>query len=280
MEFFKSISSLKTKLSDEKACGRTIGLVPTMGALHAGHLELVKKSVAENSITVVSIFVNPIQFNKKEDLSKYPRNLASDLEKLKSVNCDYVFAPDTNEMYPEPDLTQFDFGQLDKVMEGKFRPGHFNGVAIVVKKLFEIIEPDQAYFGEKDFQQLAVIKKLVEIEKIPIKITPCKIVREMDGLAMSSRNVRLTRSERAIAPQIYLTLKTIKEKYIGSNVSELLNSSINLLNNNNGMTVEYLEIVNAKTLITIENSNETNEFIACIAVNLGNVRLIDNLKLT
>ncbi len=280
MGFIKTISSLKQKLSEEKSHGRNIGLVPTMGALHAGHLELVRRSIIENDRTVVSIFVNPIQFNKKEDLSKYPRDLVSDLEKLKSVGCDYVFAPETNEMYPEPDLTQFEFGQLDKVMEGKFRPGHFSGVAIVVKKLFEVIEPAQAYFGEKDFQQLAVINKLVEIEKIPIKIIPCKTVREEDGLAMSSRNVRLTKSERAIAPQIYHTLINIKKRIVRSNVSELIRSSINLLNNNDGLTVEYLEIVDAKTLIPIETPNKTNEIIACIAVNLGNVRLIDNLKLS
>lgn len=280
MEFFKTITALKKKLSDEKKHGRTIGLVPTMGALHVGHLELVRKSITENSLTVVSIFVNPIQFNIKEDLLKYPRDLASDLEKLKSVGCDYVFAPETTELYPEPDLTRFDFGQLDKVMEGKFRPGHFYGVAIVVKKLFEIIEPDQAYFGEKDFQQLTIIKRLVEMEKMSINIIPCEIVREADGLAMSSRNVRLSKNERDIAPQIYKTLKNIKKTYPVSNISELLKVSINLLNSNDGLTVEYLEIVDAKTLNPIKKPYETNEIIACIAVNLGNIRLIDNLKLT
>ncbi|HFB61616.1 MAG TPA: pantoate--beta-alanine ligase, partial [Bacteroidetes bacterium] len=196
MKKFTTIKETKEYLSGQKAAGKTIGFVPTMGALHEGHLELMRRARKENDLLVVSIFVNPIQFNNPDDLKKYPRTLEDDMEKLKSVDCNVLFAPDAAEMYPEKVTTQYDFGELDKVMEGKFRPGHFNGVAVVVKKLFDIVQPHRAYFGEKDFQQLAIIKKLVEMENIPVEIVPCPIVRDPAGLAMSSRNRLLTPEQR------------------------------------------------------------------------------------
>jgi len=185
MKVFDSVREIKKHLAEEKNTQKTIGFVPTMGALHEGHLELMRRAKEENDLLVVSVFVNPIQFNNQEDLAKYPRDLNRDKQLLESVGCDILFAPTVDEMYPEAKIVEkFDFAELATVMEGAFRPGHFNGVAVVVKRLFNIIEPTRAYFGEKDFQQLAIIQKLVEIEEMPIKIVSCPIVREPDGLAM------------------------------------------------------------------------------------------------
>lgn len=276
----QQISTLINALNKERAKNKSIGFVPTMGALHEGHLQLIRKAVSENDICVCSIFVNPIQFNNKEDLEKYPRDLQSDCDKLQKAGCQMVFIPEVSEIYPKPDLTQFDFGQLDKILEGEFRPGHFNGVAIVVKKLFEIVLPDFAYFGEKDFQQLAIINRLVEMEKIPVKIIPCHTIRETDGLAMSSRNMRLTEKERAIAPQIYQNLISIKQSFNGENAAEIIQKTIQNLNKIEGLKVEYLTIVNNKTLLPFDARNTIkNDSIALIAAYLGNVRLIDNIKL-
>ena len=183
INLLNTIPSTQAAIRKEIGNGKTIGFVPTMGALHEGHLVLIRRAVAENDFVVVSIFVNPIQFNNPDDLAKYPRTLETDLKMLESTGCHLVFAPSAEEMYPEPDRSEFDFGKLDKVMEGKFRPGHFNGVAIVVKKLFEIVSPHKAYFGEKDFQQLAIIKNMVSQLNLPVHIVPCPIVREPDGLA-------------------------------------------------------------------------------------------------
>ena len=281
MIIFQLIKELKRTLRALQLDGKSVGFVPTMGALHEGHLELVRKAVSENDICVCSIFVNPIQFNNKEDLAKYPRNLDTDFKKLKSVGCNMVFVPEVLEMYPEPDQSNFDLGHLDKILEGEFRPGHFNGVAIVVKKLFEIVEPDRAYFGEKDFQQLAVINRLVEIENLSVQIIPCPTIREKDGLAMSSRNSRLTEKERKIAPIIYQNLCAIKESYNGRNAKEIQSRAIEILNSMEGMKVEYLEIVNARTLLPLKIENTRGDgAIALIATFLGNVRLIDNIRLT
>ncbi len=280
MLHFQQINELKVALKNERECNKTIGFVPTMGALHAGHLALIKRAVEENDICICSIFVNPIQFNNPSDLEKYPRDLEKDYKLLESAGCHMVFVPDTKEMYPKPDLTQFDFGKLDKVLEGKFRPGHFNGVAIVVKKLFGIVEPNRAYFGEKDFQQLAIINQLVEIEKLPIKIIPCPIVREKDGLAMSSRNVRLTAEERLFAPNIYKSLLSIKQNFKIENTDELIEHSKRNLNQIQGMEVEYLEIVDSKTLLPLQNDGENKDGISVlIATFLGKVRLIDNIRI-
>ncbi len=281
MTNFQTIKALKNALAVDRLAGKTIGLVPTMGALHQGHLELIKRAVNENDLCVCSIFVNPIQFNKKDDLEKYPRELETDYRKLESVGCHMVFVPDNSEMYPVPDRTQFDFGQLDKILEGEFRPGHFNGVAIVVKKLFEIVEPDRAYFGEKDFQQLAIIKQLVEIENLKVQIISCPTIRESDGLAMSSRNSRLSEKERKIAPLIHQNLIMIKELHKDKNWEELRLKAIENLNSQDGMEVEYLEIVNGKTLLPLQKGTQVSgETIAVVATILGDVRLIDNIRLT
>ena len=265
-------------IQKEHKAGHTIGFVPTMGALHEGHLSLIKESLQDNDVTVCSIFVNPIQFNNKQDLEKYPRNLEEDLRMLQQGGCDYVFIPETKEIYPDgtPEL-DINFGSLDKVLEGKFRPGHFKGVAIIVKKLFEIVTPDNAYFGKKDYQQLLVIRRLVSELEIPVKIHACPTFREHDGLAMSSRNLRLTIGERQIASLIYQTLVETKEKAGQIPVKQLREWAIKKINANPAFRVEYFEIVDKTDLHKIESWNENA--IACAAVFLGDVRLIDNMEL-
>ena len=270
------ITEVKNFIQDAKLHGKTIGFVPTMGALHHGHIELVKKADSENDITIVSIFVNPIQFNNPEDLAKYPRTLDSDVEKLKETHCKMVFAPSAEEMYPEPDNTVFDFGKLDKVMEGQFRPGHFRGVAVVVKKFFEIVEPDKAYFGEKDYQQLAIIKKMVQMLNLPVTIVPCPIVREADGLAMSSRNTRLTPEAREAAPTIYKSMTDACDDYswfTPQGISGLVSTYIEL---NPELRVEYALVVDTETLQPIIEWNDAAHAILCVAVFAGEIRLIDN----
>lgn len=274
-----TISETQTAIQHQISEGKTIGFVPTMGALHEGHITLIRRAALENDFVVVSIFVNPIQFNNPEDLAKYPRNLTADIKQLEETGCNLVFAPTADEMYPEPDLTEFDFGQLDKVMEGKFRPGHFNGVAIVVKRLFEIVTPAKAYFGEKDFQQLAIIKRMVSILQIPIEIVPCPIVREADGLAMSSRNARLTPEERNEAPVIYKALSGIKENYswfIPDGIKQLVTGEIQ---ENHRFRVEYVSVVNAETLLPFEDWQDVEHAVVCVAAFIGSVRLIDNIVL-
>ncbi len=250
-----------------------------MGALHEGHLQLVRQAAAENDFVAVSIFVNPIQFNNPDDLAKYPRTLGEDIKKLEGTGCGLVFAPSAQEMYPEPDTTEFDFGELDKVMEGKFRPGHFRGVAVVVKKLFEIVTPHKAYFGKKDYQQLAIIKRMVEMLNMPVDIISCAIIREPDGLAMSSRNTRLTTEERIEAPCIYKALAAVAENYswfIPSGVKQLVMGEIQECPL---MRVEYAEVVNSVTLQPFDDWNDTEHAVVCVAVYLGSVRLIDNIEL-
>jgi pantoate--beta-alanine ligase len=230
-------------------------------------------------MVIVSIFVNPIQFNNQEDLLKYPRNFEADAALLKDIGCDVIFYPEEAEIYPQPDHSVYDFGMLDKVMEGKFRPGHFNGVAIVVNKLLEIISPDNAYFGEKDYQQLQIIKTLVRQKQIPVNIIACPIVREADGLAMSSRNMRLSPEEREIAAFIFQTLVEAKAKSNQLDPSELTQWVITQFESKALFTLEYFEIVDATTLLAVLNWDECNSVIACIAVYLGNVRLIDNIRI-
>ncbi|MEI8046456.1 MAG: pantoate--beta-alanine ligase [Bacteroidota bacterium] len=279
IELTNTIIETRTIVQKQISEGKTIGFVPTMGALHQGHLELVRRAVLENDFVVVSIFVNPIQFNNADDLAKYPRTLESDILKLGKTGCKLVFAPSADEMYPEPDLTEFDFGLLDKVMEGKFRPGHFKGVAIVVKKLLEIVMPTKAYFGEKDFQQLAIIKKMVNILQMPVLIVPCPIVREPDGLAMSSRNARLTEAERAKAPVIYRALSGIKENYswfIPDGIRQLIRGEIQ---ENQLFRIEYVDIVDTETLQPFEDWSDVEHAVVCVAAYIGNVRLIDNIVL-
>jgi len=275
----QTISSTQAAIKEQIGNGKTIGFVPTMGALHEGHLVLIRRAVAENDFVAVSIFVNPIQFNNPDDLAKYPRTLETDMQKLESTGCHLVFAPSAEEMYPEPDLTEFDFGKLDKVMEGKFRPGHFKGVAIVVKKLFEILTPQKAYFGEKDFQQLAIIKKMVSQLNMPVQIVPCPIVRETDGLAMSSRNARLSEKERAEAPIIFKALSGVKENYswfIPDGVKQLIRGEIQ---ESPLFRVEYVDVVDTETLQPFEDWNDVEHAVVCVAAFIGSVRLIDNIVL-
>lgn len=279
MLVFKTIDETRKFVSQARELDQTIGFVPTMGALHPGHLELMRRAKKENDLLVVSIFVNPIQFNNATDLKKYPRVLFKDLEMLKTIDCDAVFVPSVKEMYPEPINKTFDFGPLENVMEGAFRPGHFNGVAIVVEKLFEIVEPHKAYFGEKDFQQLAIIKKLVEMERIPVEIVPCAIVREKDGLAMSSRNVRLSPEERAMAPRIFKVLKEVAGKAGEMDPVLLQQWGMKQLQAEEAFDVEYFQIAEDVTLQTIVNWQIGQGALAFVALKLGQVRLIDNIRI-
>jgi pantoate--beta-alanine ligase len=278
MYVFHSVSDTRQWLAGERTMGKSIGFVPTMGALHQGHLELVIRACRENDISGCSIFVNPIQFNNADDLIKYPRPLEDDLRLLEGTGCDIVLMPSVEEMYPEPVTKKFDFGPLERVMEGAHRPGHFNGVAVVVEKFFDIFTPDRAYFGEKDFQQLRIIQSLVKMEKIPVEIVPCSTVREADGLAMSSRNRRLSAEERAVAPLIYQALLNAKDLANKSPVSEVKKISIAMMESK-GFRVDYFEIANAETLQPVESWEETSRVIACVAAFLGSVRLIDNMIL-
>jgi len=253
--------------------------VPTMGALHDGHLDLVRRARLENDLVAVSIFVNPIQFNNPEDLDKYPRMPEADSHMLRSAGCDVLFAPDAAEMYPEPEHTVYDFGPLAMVMEGASRPGHFNGVAIVVRKLFEIVEPDKAYFGEKDFQQLAIIRQLVRLCSMPVEIIPCATVREADGLAMSSRNMRLTPEERSIAPKIYRALQAGALMIKTTDPVSIKNFVLQELNKEPAFTVDYVEIADDTLLQPVKSWDQVGGALIFTAVFLGNVRLIDNIRI-
>lgn len=278
MKIVNSIQELKHYLAEERQHNKQIGFVPTMGALHNGHLSLVKRCVVENDVCVVSIFVNPTQFNDKNDLATYPRTLDKDSALLESAGCDYVFAPTEAEMYPEPDTRTFDFGTVSAVMEGARRPGHFNGVAQIVSKLFYAVEPDNAYFGEKDFQQIAVIRAMVKQLNIPVKINACPILREEDGLALSSRNVRLTPEQRQKAPLIARTLKESTNFAAGKSVQEVIDYVVNTINADPVMRVEYYEIVDGITMESIKNWSDTDYAVGCITVYCGEVRLIDNIR--
>lgn len=258
--------------------GKTIGLVPTMGALHQGHASLVGKAITENDTVVVSIFVNPTQFNDPSDLDTYPRTLDHDLELLGRLGAHMVFVPSVKEMYPSKDERTFNLGGLDQVMEGKHRKGHFNGVAQIVSKLFYLVQPDRAYFGQKDFQQLVIIRKLVEILDLEIEIVACPIVREHDGLAMSSRNMRLSKDERQIAPKIYKFLSQARDKMKEMTPAQVKEWLRRQFDHEPSLELEYFEIVEDKGLTSVETWDEHVNKVACIAVHLGEVRLIDNLN--
>ncbi len=257
--------------------GKTIGFVPTMGALHEGHLSLVKESKKNSDITVVSVFVNPTQFNDPEDLKRYPRTLEQDVELLKSVNCDIVFAPSVEEIYPEPDTRKFNFGYLESIMEGAKRPGHFNGVGQVVSRLFDLVAPDKAFFGMKDFQQVVIIKYMVKQLKYNIEIIACPIVREENGLAKSSRNTLLDEDHRKNAPHIYNTLKKARSLASEMGVKEIKEWIVNEINRNPFLDTEYVEIVDDTTLKVTEDWSEPGTKVACVAVYAGKIRLIDNI---
>lgn len=278
MKIIHTIKDLQTELSELKAQGKKVGLVPTMGALHAGHASLVKRSVNENEVTVVSVFVNPTQFNDKNDLVKYPRTLDADCKLLEACGATYAFAPSVEEMYPEPDTRQFSYAPLDTVMEGAFRPGHFNGVCQIVSKLFEAVKPHRAYFGEKDFQQLAIIREMVRQMQFDLEIVGCPIVREEDGLALSSRNARLSAEERENALKISQTLFKSRTFAATHTVGETLKFVEDAIAAVPGLRLEYFEIVDGNTLQKVDNWNQTSYVVGCITVFCGDVRLIDNIK--
>ncbi len=278
MKTVSKIQELKDCLARERQQNKKIGFVPTMGALHAGHLSLVKRCVEENDVCVVSIFVNPTQFNDKNDLATYPRTLDNDCALLEPTGCDYVFAPTESEMYPEPDTRTFNFGIVSAVMEGARRPGHFNGVAQIVSKLFYAVEPDNAYFGEKDFQQIAVIRAMVKQLGLPVRINACPILREADGLALSSRNVRLTPEQREKAPLIAQTLKESTNFAAAKSVQEVIDFVVNTINRDPVMRVEYYEIVNGNTMESVKSWSDADYIVGCVTVYCGEVRLIDNVR--
>ena len=280
MKVINTVKDLKSELSEIRKQGKKIGLVPTMGALHQGHASLVKRSVSENDATVVSVFVNPTQFNDKNDLKNYPRTLEADCKLLESLGATYVFAPSVEEIYPEPDTRSFSYPPVDTVMEGARRPGHFNGVCQIVSKLFMMVEPDRAYFGEKDFQQIAVIRAMVADQKFKLEICPCPIVREADGLALSSRNTLLTADERKIAVNISRTLFESQEYAKSHTLEETKQFVISTINAIDKLEVEYYEIVDGTSLKNLNSWDDSDYIVGCITVYCGDtpIRLIDNIK--
>lgn len=280
MKIFDNIVDLQNELFYLRKANKKIGLVPTMGALHQGHASLVKQCVADNDITIVSVFLNPTQFNDPKDLERYPRTFEEDCDILNEVGADIVFAPTPKEMYPTPDNRHFEFPPTSTVMEGAKRPGHFNGVCQVVSRLFYITKPHNAYFGEKDWQQICVIKQLVKYLNLDINIIECPIIREESGLAMSSRNALLTSEERAIAANIYRILKESVTKKDSLSVDELQQEVINSINAIDQLEVEYFEIVDGNTLETVHSWNDSPYIVGCITVYCGAtpIRLIDHIK--
>lgn len=279
MKLFRSIVELQNELFEVRKSGKKVGLVPTMGALHEGHASLVKRSVAENGATVVSVFLNPTQFNDKSDLERYPRTLDADCALLETCGADYVFAPSVEEMYPVEDKRQFDFPPVTTVMEGAHRPGHFNGVCQVVSRLFYIVRPDRAYFGEKDWQQIAVVKAMVRFLKLDVQIVECTTIREADGLAKSSRNTLLSADERAIAPRIYEALQSSREYAKTHSLAETHEYVVSTINAVDGLEVEYFSIVDGDTLLDVANWDDSAYVVGCITVYCGKtpIRLIDHI---
>lgn len=277
MKTIGSVSGLQEALGAEK--GRSIGFVPTMGALHAGHISLVERARKENDVVVVSIFVNPSQFNDPNDLLSYPRTPEQDVRMLEQAGADIVFIPGVEEVYPEPDNRRFDFGLLDKVMEGATRPGHFNGVAQVVSRLFELVRPHRTYFGDKDFQQIAVVRELVRQLRFGLEIVECPMVREGDGLAMSSRNALLEPEYRAVAPQIYRALVKARSAAGTVSVGELERQAVEDIEAGGLLKVIYFYVVDPRTLEHVSDWDKRRGRHACVAVQAGNVRLIDNMRL-
>lgn len=278
MEIVAKTKDLQELVQLKKQAKKTIGFVPTMGALHAGHISLVKEAKKNNDICIVSVFVNPTQFNNLEDLEKYPRTIERDAALLAEAGANVVFTPTVEEIYPEPDTRQFDFGMLDKVMEGEHRPGHFNGVAQVVSRLFDIVRPDRAYFGEKDFQQLAIIREMVKQLSLAVEIMPMPILREVSGLALSSRNERLSAEEKEIATNIYKTLLFSSTEYFDKiSVAQTIEIVSERINSFEPLRVEYFDIVDGYTLQSISDWNDSEYTVGCIAVFCGEVRLIDNI---
>lgn len=278
MKLISTIKDLKSLLDECRAEGKTVGLVPTMGALHQGHASLVERAVKENDVVVVSVFVNPTQFNDKNDLKNYPRTLEADCALLENIGADIAFAPSVEEMYPTEDTRQFSFAPIDTVMEGACRPGHFNGVAQIVSKLFYAVEPDKAYFGEKDFQQLAIIREMVRQLDLKLEIVGCPIVREADGLAMSSRNTLLTADERQRALTISRTLFASLDYAAGNSLAATKAFVEEKINSTPGLELEYYQIVDGNTLQEINEWSDSDYIVGCIALFCGKIRLIDNIK--
>ncbi|MBR0077027.1 MAG: pantoate--beta-alanine ligase [Bacteroidales bacterium] len=276
MLVIKTVEELQEVMFRVHSSGKSVGMVPTMGALHDGHLSLIKRAHRENQVTVCSIFVNPTQFNNKEDLEKYPRTLDDDLKLIEDY-VDIVFAPTAEEVYKEPATEHYDFGDLEKVMEGPMRPGHFNGVAIIVKRLFDWVKPEKAYFGEKDFQQIAIIKSLVKQYHLDIEIVPCPIVREASGLALSSRNKRLSEYEHKQAANIYRILQE-STRLDTTDVAKIRQFVADEIAKVDTFRLEYYEIVDGETLQPIQNLDDTDSVVGCITVYCGEVRLIDNIR--
>lgn len=276
MLLIRTVEELQKNVAAMRQNGAKVGLVPTMGALHDGHLSLVKRARKENDLVVVSIFVNPTQFNNAEDLEKYPRTLDADLQLIESY-ADVAFAPTAEEVYRVPATEHYDFGDLEKVMEGPMRPGHFNGVGIIVKRLFDWVQPDSAYFGEKDFQQIAIIKSLVKQCRLSVDIVPCPIVREASGLALSSRNKRLSAEERDLAANIYRILResTMLKTTCVAEIKQFVADEIGRYA---AFNLEYYEIVNGETLQPIDDLQDADSVAGCITVYVGDVRLIDNIR--
>ncbi len=278
MKVISTIRELQVELFEWRTQGKTVGLVPTMGALHNGHASLVKQCVSENDVAVVSVFVNPTQFNDKNDLANYPRTLDADCRLLKQMGTTYVFAPTVDEMYPTEDTRQFSYAPFDTVMEGIYRPGHFNGVCQIVSKLFEAVHPNRAYFGEKDFQQLAIIREMVRQMHYPVEIIGCPIVREADGLALSSRNMRLSATQRQQALQISKTLFRSMDYVSTHTLDETKQFVEKAIAEADGLELEYFEIVDGNNLQRIETWEDADYIVGCITVYCGEIRLIDNIK--
>ena len=280
MKVFSKIVDLQNALFDERKAGKSVGLVPTMGALHEGHASLVRRSVKDNDVTVVSVFVNPTQFNDQGDLNRYPRTLEADCQLLESCGADYVLAPSVEEMYPTPDTRHFEYPPVSTVMEGAHRPGHFNGVCQVVSRLFYIVRPDKAYFGEKDWQQIAVVKAMVRHLQLPVQIVECPIVREDDGLAKSSRNALLAPDERKIAPAIYKALHDSLNYAKQHTLKETHDKVVSDINAVKGLEVEYFSIVDGDTLQDVAQWEDSPYVVGCITVYCGKtpIRLIDHIK--
>ncbi|SMO62389.1 pantoate--beta-alanine ligase [Saccharicrinis carchari] len=277
MEIVTKSEELKKMVGKHKEEGLTIGFVPTMGALHQGHLSLINKAATCTDIVVVSIFVNPNQFNNPDDLKNYPRTIDEDTLLLNSTACNILYHPSVNQVYPNKDTRTFDFGMLDKVMEGEFRPGHFNGVAQVVSRFFDLVQPDKAFFGEKDFQQLAIIKAMTKMLNYPVEIIAGEIIREKDGLALSSRNARLNYEQRKAAPLISKVLMESKPLMNTKNIKEVVNFVVENINKSALLNVEYFNIVDGDTLQTLDKWSQSDYIVGCIAVFADKVRLIDNL---
>ncbi|WP_289055726.1 pantoate--beta-alanine ligase [Carboxylicivirga marina] len=277
MQVVHTIAELKQLTDKARKKRQTIGFVPTMGALHNGHLSLVDKAAAHADMVIISIFVNPTQFNNAKDLERYPRDMQTDLKALSTVKCDVIFAPSVEEVYPETDNRQFNFGELETVMEGQFRPGHFNGVAQVVSRLFDMVNPDKAFFGLKDFQQLAIIRAMTKQLQLAVEIVPCDTIREKDGLAMSSRNTLLNDAQRKNAPAIARTLFESCNFVPDTSVESAKEAVKQAINANDELEVEYFEIVDGYTLQPVDNWDESEYIVGCIAVFAGEIRLIDNV---